>query len=240
MKAYKLKIELIGSDPLIWRRLMIPAGATFYRLYDAIQVSMGWLGDALIEYHIYEFDLAEDNLLITNDEEAVEDNRLLKARLKQPKNKGVLDPFGAIERQLKLTVKGPKSTKIDAYIEKYGRIKYVYDLGDNWEHLITLEAIYDDYPFGYPVLLDGVGECPPEDVGGLAGYYNFLKVYNNPRHPKHKQVAEWAKQQRYKKFNLEWTNYLLKSNKIKKTDWAALGLGDGHYELTGKELDKYK
>ena len=37
MKAYKTKIELTGSYPLIWRRVIIPAGATFNRLHDIIQ-----------------------------------------------------------------------------------------------------------------------------------------------------------------------------------------------------------
>ena len=37
MKSYIIKIELHGSDPLIWRRVIMPAGATFNRLHDIIQ-----------------------------------------------------------------------------------------------------------------------------------------------------------------------------------------------------------
>jgi hypothetical protein len=54
MKAYQIKIELKGTQ--IWRRVIIPTGATFYRLYDTIQRSMGWMGESLYEYHLYEFD----------------------------------------------------------------------------------------------------------------------------------------------------------------------------------------
>ena len=239
MKAYKLRIELISSEPLIWRRMIIPAGATFYRFYDAIQRSMGWLGAALTEYHPYEFDLSEENLIITNDLEAIEDNKLLKARYKKY-GKKILDPFGEIERQLKRTVKGPSSVKIDTYIEKYDQIKYTYDFGDNWQHLITLEAVLDDYPFGYPALLSGQGDCPPEDVGGWTGYEEFLKVYKNPKHRDHQSTVNWAKEQRYEPFDLERTNDFLRFVKIQKTEWESLGLGDGHYNLTGHELDKYR
>ena len=37
MKAYIINIELVGSEPLIWRRVIMPAGATFNRLNDVIQ-----------------------------------------------------------------------------------------------------------------------------------------------------------------------------------------------------------
>ncbi len=239
MKAYKLNIELIESKPLIWRRLIIPAGATFHRLYDTIQRSMGWLGNALTEYHLFEFELTEENLIITNDLEAIEDNKLLKAQYKKT-GKKILDPFGEIERQLNRTVKGPSSLKIDPYFEKLGQIKYTYDFGDDWQHLITLEAVLDDYPFGYPALLSGEGDCPPEDVGGLAGYEEFLEVYKNSKHLDHQSTVVWAKAQQFKPFDLERTNDFLKSIKIQKTDWEALGQGEGHYSLTGHELDKYR
>lgn len=37
MKAYIIKIELEGSKPLIWRRVIMPAGATYRRLHDVTQ-----------------------------------------------------------------------------------------------------------------------------------------------------------------------------------------------------------
>ena len=42
MKAYQMKIELIDSEPLIWRRVIVPAEITFKRLHDTIQFAMGW------------------------------------------------------------------------------------------------------------------------------------------------------------------------------------------------------
>jgi hypothetical protein len=67
MKAFQIKIELIDSEPLIWRRVVIPADVTFRRLHDTIQFSMGWR-----DYHLYEFEFPQEKLRITNDEESYE------------------------------------------------------------------------------------------------------------------------------------------------------------------------
>lgn len=93
---------------------------------------------------------------------------------------------------------------------------------------------------GTDALLDGAGDCPPDDVGGIDGYYDFLKAYNNPKHRNHKKIVAWSKEQRYRPFDMAWSNTLLKMIKIRKTDWEALGLGGGHFQLTGRELDKYR
>ena len=37
MKSYIIRIELEESNPLIWRRVIMPAGATYKRLHDVIQ-----------------------------------------------------------------------------------------------------------------------------------------------------------------------------------------------------------
>ncbi|MBP1765040.1 MAG: plasmid pRiA4b family protein, partial [Firmicutes bacterium] len=64
MKAYQIKIELVDSEPLIWRRVIIPADVTFRRLHDTIQFSMDWW-----DSHLYEFEFPQEKLRITNDEE---------------------------------------------------------------------------------------------------------------------------------------------------------------------------
>ncbi len=46
-------------------------------------------------------------------------------------------------------------------------LTYLYDFGDGWEHTIKIERIAAAHPgLTYPVLLEAVGRCPPEDVGG--------------------------------------------------------------------------
>ncbi len=77
MKAFQIKIELIDSEPLIWRRVVIPADVTFRRLHDTIQFSMGWR-----DYHLYEFEFPQEKLRITNDEESYEVFKFYSAKYK--------------------------------------------------------------------------------------------------------------------------------------------------------------
>ncbi|WP_286162931.1 hypothetical protein [Bacillus sp. es.034] len=54
MKSYIVKIELEESDPLIWRRVIMPAGATYRRLHDVIQnVTNFQSGYPSEGYHLY-------------------------------------------------------------------------------------------------------------------------------------------------------------------------------------------
>jgi hypothetical protein len=72
-------------------------------------------------------------------------------------------------------------------------IKYLYDFGDGWEHTIKVERVTVAVPgVAYPVLLDASGRCPPEDVGGLWGYDEFLDAMANPEHESHAEMKEWV------------------------------------------------
>ena len=70
---------------------------------------------------------------------------------------------------------------------------YEYDFGDGWEHEITLQKVLSPSPTErYPVVVDGRGACPPEDVGGVSGYSHFLEVINDPQHPEHEEMLDWC------------------------------------------------
>ncbi|HYU65927.1 MAG TPA: plasmid pRiA4b ORF-3 family protein [Jatrophihabitantaceae bacterium] len=72
-----------------------------------------------------------------------------------------------------------------------GRIRYVYDFGDDWRHDVLIEKVL---PVGaeVPVCLAGRRACPPEDVGGPWGYADFLDAYDDPAHPRHDEMRDWA------------------------------------------------
>ena len=79
MKSYIIKIELEESDPLIWRRVIMPADATYRRLHDVIQnVTNFQSGYPSLGYHLYEFDLVEENRIVTADEQAYDDHQFYK------------------------------------------------------------------------------------------------------------------------------------------------------------------
>ena len=69
---------------------------------------------------------------------------------------------------------------------------YYYDLGDNWEHVLVVEGTLPPQEgVRYPVCLAGARACPPEDVGGVPGYENFLEAMRDPQHPEHEEYLEW-------------------------------------------------
>ena len=71
---------------------------------------------------------------------------------------------------------------------------YQYDFGDNWEHDLTLEKSHyfnPDLRSGI-ACLDGARACPPEDVGGVPGYYEFCIALNDPEHEEHESFMEWS------------------------------------------------
>ncbi|HYX04601.1 MAG TPA: plasmid pRiA4b ORF-3 family protein [Reyranella sp.] len=71
-------------------------------------------------------------------------------------------------------------------------LHYLYDFGDGWEHTIKIERSYAAAPgVLYPRLIDAVGRCPPEDVGGPWGYEEFLAAHNDPKHERHAEFADW-------------------------------------------------
>lgn len=220
MKAYQIKIELVGTDPLIWRRVIMPADATFNRLHDVIQMVTNFESA-----HLFEFDLTDDNIRVTNDEEAYQEHRHFKKNRKEIEEKmkdadPVIEKFQKMRLQnLKTEIRKPTGIKIDTYIEKYGEITYMYDYGDGWQFLITLEEVTEDYYYGYPTLVAGAETAPPEDVGGIHGYGEFLKAYHNENHPDHEDMKEWASDQWYREYDENFINRMLKHIMYKKTEW---------------------
>ena len=39
--------------------------------------------------------------------------------------------------------------------------------------------------------MDGSRRAPPEDVGGIPGFDEFLDAMTKPRHPDHQRLTEW-------------------------------------------------
>jgi hypothetical protein len=70
---------------------------------------------------------------------------------------------------------------------------YVYDFGDYWRHEVVLGNISPTIDVvRAPVCLAGERRCPPEDVGGVSGYEEFLEVIVDPAHEKYKHYVGWA------------------------------------------------
>ncbi len=73
------------------------------------------------------------------------------------------------------------------------KLRYWYDFGDDWFHTIKIEKVLERKPEDkFPVCVKGVGACPPEDCGGIWGYYDFLEAIRDPKHERHDEFVDWA------------------------------------------------
>jgi len=160
-QIYQIKVTLRYTRPPIWRRLLVPSSLTLERLHDVLQQAMGW-DDA----HLHEF-------------------RIGSKRFGKPDPSGQLMGFPAIGNE--------RTTHLYSVLGKVrAKAIYTYDFGDGWEHVIAVEKVLPPEPgVAYPICVGGKLQGPPEDCGGIPGYYNLLEAIRDPAHPEHEDMLDW-------------------------------------------------
>ena len=154
-----LRIELRGSNPLIWRHVEVPTSITLKVLHDVVQAAMGWF-----DQHLWEFRIGQRRFGLPMDEDWGTEPRTEAAKVRL--------------RELL----APRRTVIT----------YVYDFGDDWEHRLILTKTRRGEPgIGYPRYVAGEGNAPPEDSGGIPGFYEKLDIAANPSHPECDEIKAW-------------------------------------------------
>ncbi len=163
----RLKITLDDIKPVIWRRVEVPLTTSLLALHEVIQAAM------LFEnYHLFDFVTgtrgAETRYIIPDPNDTFAD-----------------DDFGDSMDASK--------TELGQLIEAgVKRLTYTYDFGDNWEHTIIVESVTAADPAtAYPRFIEGANRAPPEDVGGIPGFENFLTIMAKPHHPEHADIKRW-------------------------------------------------
>jgi hypothetical protein len=69
---------------------------------------------------------------------------------------------------------------------------YEYDFGDSWRHHIKVKSVAQPKTdWFYPVCVAGERAAPPDDVGGVGGYMEFLSAINDPKHEEHDSMLVW-------------------------------------------------
>jgi hypothetical protein len=72
------------------------------------------------------------------------------------------------------------------------KVLYTYDLGDDWQHSVALEKIVaTEAGIKYPICIGGKNQAPPEDSGGIPGFYNLQEALADPDHEEHEDLLEW-------------------------------------------------
>ena len=173
--AYQFKITLKDIDPPIWRRIQTK-DCTLDKLHEHIQTAMGWTNSHLHQFKIGGVLHGDPELIYEGweDEEPPVNSRRLKIS--------------------KIIPTGGKRFSFD----------YEYDFGDGWEHEILFEGFVPaEKGVRYPLCIEGERACPPEDVGGLYGYEEYVKAMANPRHKRHKEFLEWSGPYDFEKFDAQ-------------------------------------
>ena len=164
---YQFRVILQGTQPMVWRRILVPGTYSFWDLHIAIQDAMGWL-----DYHLHLFRLP-------NPETGEVDQIGIP----------IDDSFDDMEPFLP----GWDVTMAQYFSEAGDRADYEYDFGDGWRHEVVLEEISDKSSSAqYPICLDGARACPPEDCGGTHGYKELLVVLSDATHEEYPSMLQWV------------------------------------------------
>jgi len=116
VRGLRVRLDLHGAKPPVWRRLELPGDLTLPRVHDVIQAAMGWY-----DSHLHRFRTGSDHrapYFVTNFD---------------------LDEgeAGTLEDEVRLD---------QLLAEKGDELWYEYDFGDGWDHRLVVEAVLDQPP----------------------------------------------------------------------------------------------
>ncbi|ROQ30262.1 pRiA4b ORF-3-like protein [Frondihabitans sp. PhB188] len=168
--SFTIRVELVGSVPPVWRRFRCPSDLRLDELHQVLQTVMGWTNSHL---HQFTFDTVPGRPAVV-----------------------VYDPCDPYAEPDPGAV--PEDTvRLDRVLRSVGEtVEYLYDFGDSWEHVLTLEDISARASEDRAVrCLAGERLAPPENVGGIESYEDLLKALHQPaqwRHPDMVEALEWT------------------------------------------------
>lgn len=161
-KILQLKIQLRDSKPPIWRRVLVKESTLLGDLHIILQVIMGWTDSHL---HMFLHNGQEYGPFYPDDDynEDIED----------------------LKNEDHYTVR-------DFLKRAKAKMVYIYDFGDDWTHEIILEGTEKDCkePF-LPACITGEKACPPEDCGGISGFYRMLSQLEDKESEDYEEIRDW-------------------------------------------------
>ena len=114
--GFRVRLDLHGAKPPVWRRLELPGDLSLPRLHDVIQAAMGWTNS-----HLHRFRTGRDH----RSPHFVTDFDLDEGE------EGTLEDDVRLDQLL---------------AEKGDELWYEYDFGDGWDHKLVVEEVLDDPP----------------------------------------------------------------------------------------------
>src|SRR6516164_4050474 len=165
--TYRVRIDLKGTRPPLWRRLELTSDLFLDQVHEIIQIAFGWT-----DSHLHQFGSGPAHY--------------------GPETEHYLCPFQVEDGETGIP---EEDVRLDEVLADAGdRLFYDYDFGDGWEHVIKLEAVLprrDSEPSA--VCAAGRRDGPPEDCGGIYAY-ELISAATDPGNPDHVDaVAEFAR-----------------------------------------------
>lgn len=165
-RAFVLEAEMDLERYTVKRTLIVPVRRTFAALHKMLQRLFCWE-----DYHLHEFLLHDEN----------GDHRLYAARAYDTDLSETEEPLGS-----------DADFRLAELLRDGSQFTYLYDFGDGWEVELRVASTLEDYDKNYPTCTAFEGDAPPEDVGGVGGYLEFLDILADPEHPEYEETVEWA------------------------------------------------
>lgn len=159
--AYQLRIELRDFKPAIYRDVLMDPAITLPKLHKLIQAAMGWE-----DVHMHGFAKPLKN------ERFWRVPSIRRFEKRTPQSLGE-----AANNETRFRV-------MDLLQEPKDKLLYLYDFGDDWEHVITLTAVVET-DMTLPHLLKAQQGCPPEDCGGPPGAQYWANAWYDKHHEDH-------------------------------------------------------
>ncbi len=151
--TYRVRIDLEGTDPALWRRLELASDLFLDQVHDIIQVAFGWT-----DSHLHRFASGPDRFGAQTEH--------------------FLCPFDVDEGDTGIPA---GHVRLDEVLAEPGdRLFYSYDYGDDWQHVIVLEAVLPvAQGSGLAVCTGGFRRGPAEDCGGT-DIYQLIEAAADP------------------------------------------------------------
>lgn len=161
------------------RRIRVPLRQSLSDFHEMLQILFGWK-----DYHLHSFELEPDLPLdITMPEYA---------------SLASMDDWGMCD-----TEPMERWILLSEVLEHHPRFWYIYDMGDRWEHEITLVSQENMTAFSGPQCILALGDAPPEDVGGADGFAELQELLQHPEDPEYLAAKQWLEGTGWKPLDME-------------------------------------
>lgn len=154
----RVRTDLVGTKPPVWRRLELGSDLFLDEVHEIMQAAFGWT-----DSHLHRFGCGPSYY-------SRETEYYLCRFSADDGDEGVPE----------------EEVRLDEVLVDVGdKLFYAYDFGDDWQHVIRLEAVLArEASAPRAICTGGRQPGPAEDCGGV-GSYALLVAATDPKHPDH-------------------------------------------------------